>query len=194
MNCHLQHEYAVIICMCVCVYFSIVKLKHNHFHKKDITYNVRHYIRHNQKPHPRPDQYCVEMFSTLLLMFVCSGFFFIKWIWKCSWHRPGVTMVSVHLHYSSVIIALVGWSDISASASSLKQRGIFTHWLWWKMPLHHKEGSHSWIINQIHLGGCTTYHEGDVMLGDWLGWCHWGGWCNLYFNYMCHNAAEWLPV
>lgn len=94
--------------------------------------------------------------------------------------RLDISVTSVYLHYFSVIIAPGGQLDISAAASSLKQkRGTLTQAVV-KMSLHHKEGSRSWIINQTQLRGTLSTAEGithqdDVMLGDWLGWCHFRG-------------------
>lgn len=63
-----------------------------------------------------------------------------------------------------------------------------------KMPWQLKQGSRSWIINSIlhrrkkssrGWGGWITYQEDDVIITDWLGWCHWRGWCDLFISDTC---------
>lgn len=118
---------------------------------------------------------------------------------KHSWHRLDINMTTAHSHVSIVINAVGGWwLGISIVTEADEWSLFFTLPVVGKMSLQHKEGSLSWIINQFHMRGApstavSTYQEDDVMLGDWLGWCHPGGMMSPLFLNTSDMAAEQFP-
>lgn len=124
------------------------------------------------------------IFPHLMFKLICFAAFYILFFYASKTQLTSKSMLSTWHQFTLIFpMSLLPqcWCLDISSVTEADEWSILTCWLWCKMSLHHKEGILLWIINQMHQRGAPstaemiTYLEDDVMLGDWLGWCHQGG-------------------